>query len=810
MDETLTTAGEPQVIESANTYEGDTQTAGLAQTIDTQVQDDGSQVIETATPMDNNVTYQNVTEDTTPSFDTNKDFTQNIVQEALQTNYQNTVAQTDGQAMTQFLDHDYDYNKSEAGTYWVAGAINDVDTQMSFLNTLVREEMYDELDLQKYYYDTTMATARAYASQKKKETAYGFYRAAQEKAIAEAQLTGWYMPAEGNYMLGQYTVAQNKLEDPDSTAEEKARAQRISGTVEKWFAANQIGTRGIKCLNMMNYEENVRHNTIMGELQKEANKIAAGQAAASAAAAKLQWRLYKFQLEEYELQSGHNITQQIGMDNKNLIGHDVSEYGGFTALEGHFGTKNTSALAEALSKSTGVYSSVLGSSSQAFVNGILEANGKDTKEAYARYNNDQKLASMKAYINSEPGKKAGYISEESGAFEKTGKTVDGKELQVTTIDNKFIPGYFEDGVFTPLTEKDKKSALGDTTVQEYLNKMYGEKNIDWSGPTSVTIDGEEYSLGRPETVWNQNSYSSNSDILGWQKFYDNYSDLFAYSEKDFEGYREKIHNIQSKKGLEIDGKVYKNLKYEDGYMDTNKSNEYNIFSSSKMIDGKEQKTYYAINYKSDGEIAIHEVNEKDIKLVPSVASTLKEGEGIGNGLELFSGDTNKERVYKASWKVGYDKEKDLTYMCLQRNGKKEFYSIKGEGSSETELGNIKVVSIDSTTVEKQAKAAGFATEESDVLSKGPSTTKEAKYNTEPQETLTSDELVEKYSSSSGGGSGGSSGPIKSGIETQDTVDNRKAEYKEYVLRMKDEPNAEILPYEEWVKNRPSINDVKAV
>ena len=58
--------------------------------------------------------------------------------------------------------------RMKQGHTWVAGAINDNNTQMSFLQTLINEEMYDEMDLQKYYYDTNLATARAYAAQKKK------------------------------------------------------------------------------------------------------------------------------------------------------------------------------------------------------------------------------------------------------------------------------------------------------------------------------------------------------------------------------------------------------------------------------------------------------------------------------------------------------------------------------------------------------------------------------------------------------------------------------------------------------------------
>jgi hypothetical protein len=145
-------------------------------------------------------------------------------------------------------------------------------------------------------------------------------------------------------------------------------------------------------------------------------------------------------------------------------------------------------------------------------------------------------------------------------------------------------------------------------------------------------------------------------------------------------------------------------------------------------------------------------------------------------------------------------------MCLSKDGKKQYYTISGnvnDGTKRTELGNHKVININSSDVEKQIQSSGFKTSVE-------VNAKELKYNVTPEQVEETEKLLKEGVSSGGGGSGGSSGPVKSGIETQDTVDDRKAEYQEYVLRMKDEPNAEILPFEEWVKNRPSINDVKAV
>ena len=787
MDETLTTAGEPQVIESANTYEGDIQTAGLAQTIDTQVQGDGSQVIETATPMDNNVTYQNVTEDTTPSFDTNKDFTQNMVQDALQLNYQNTVAQTDGQAMTQFLDHDYDYNKSEAGTYWVAGAINDVDTQMSFLNTLVNEEMYDELDLQKYYYDTTMATARAYAAQKKKETAYGFYRAAQEKAIAEAQLTGWYMPAEGNYMLGQYTVAQNKLEDPEATQEEKARAQRISGTVEKWFNANQIGTRGIKCLNMMNYEENVRHNTIMGELQKEANKIAASSAGASGASTKVQMRLFKFQLEEMELALGADITSQIGLDNDNLIGHHTErDYSKFSNLQGYFGTKDKTALANLLQNNSAYYSSVLSATSKDYVNKVLEANGIDPKDHYTLYKNDQDLASIKAYLNSDAGKGSTSLNTESGAFEKTGKTVNGHEIVTTVVGNKAIAGYFEDGMWTPITDKNTIIDNKGTTIETYMNNSWGSNNVDWSGIEGVTVDGTYYSFGRGRT--NKNIISSNNlQVLGWEPAMDYNGGYNKLSD----GQKETMRKVEAGvKLIDDDGDPVKNLqlvpeKYETGGAD-----------DFLLMQGKDDNgniKYYTMH--RDGELM--KVDSSDVKEARYVKDTLKAGDQISIGA---SKNSDKSIIIKNSYVVCEKDKNGNTIMALPRSdGTVEYYTLSSKPISHYKsYTTVKQIGL----TEQQVKDLGGQPLENKVQSTNTTTTQ---YNTTPEQVENAEKILENETSGVSGG-GGSSGTMKSGIEPQNTVDNKGTNYtKTNVETLKWENSSPLHPYTETKPDEDNNN-----
>lgn len=407
---TTTQSTEPIVVESANTSAENT--AGLYQ------------VIDQATPMDSNTTYSNLPK---VEYQPNMSPTQNLINEAVQTEHAINQESNAGKAMNSFLTQGYDYDKNEAGSYWVAGAINDNNTQMSFLQTLINEEMYDEMDLQKYYYDTNLATARAYAAQKGKETAYGFYRAAQERALAEGELTGWYMPAEGRYLLGQYTVAQNTLENPDATPEEISKANRVAKAAESWFSANQITTRGIKCLAMMNYEENVRHNTVMGELQKQANDIAARGAAASGAAAQLQLRELKFQVEEMELQTGYDFSNAIGLDNDNYLGHKREDYQDLQALRGY------SSTADMLVNDPGSYAAVLGASSKEFIDQTLRQAGKSPEEAYERYQGSIGDSNLKESI-----KNNGNVLDESYLNKQTYEISVDQEMKDISKDDRHV------------------------------------------------------------------------------------------------------------------------------------------------------------------------------------------------------------------------------------------------------------------------------------------------------------------------------------------------------------------------------------
>ncbi len=231
-----------------------------------------------------------------------------------------------GNAIKDWIDTSYDYNPADTGTLWIAGAISDANTQLSFLEATLNEDMYSELDIGKYYFDQNLANARAYAKEKKLETMYGYYKAAQERALAEADLTGWYMPPEAAYMLAQWVTAEEELKRDDISDVDRARAESVVRASESWFGANNITRRGIQTLSHMYYEETVRHNReveALYDMEVELERTKANNAQKNASYSN---RMADYELREWELDSG------MDLNNDGVIGFGGSEW------EGEFGS----------------------------------------------------------------------------------------------------------------------------------------------------------------------------------------------------------------------------------------------------------------------------------------------------------------------------------------------------------------------------------------------------------------------------------------------------------------------------------------
>lgn len=550
--------------------------------------------------------------------------------------------------ISNWIRNNYNYDPTVAGTMWVAGKINDAPTQMGFLEAIVNESMYDEMDLQKYFFDQNLATARAYAAQKKFETAYGFYRAAQEKALAEGELTGWYMPAEGTYMLGQWTVADQILKDPNASDSDKKRAQAVQSSTTKWFEANNITERGIKCLNLMYLEETIRHNKENERLQEAAQEIQKKANAAANAAAKanydLQLREWQFNNDQMELQFGADLDENgvIGFQNSDY----VTEGFGFRDYETIFGTYKSQ------------YDWAINNPTQAF----MVTNRAFMKEVLGdqyntAYNSYLKGVQDDSWLKAQYDTGNGYIE---------GKNIDSiynKKLKATSSNKVTGSGDIKTDGMVKIIRTDNNGAqlwlfnddgigyqITDGTLEfidgKTVNDILQEQGLvlDKTSKPYMTYTDEK---GKTTDLYiGRQNYSSNSQVIGVKG-----KDYYPGIGKDA---IEAIKKAMTDKGF----------KYEYGLRDLD--NENSPLVMSKMEDGK--KVYYAMDpytgkYGKIGDqqdvVDVHRYSDGSYSITKADGSSLTSWQDLPKNKQEDAADTLFQSQLIGTFKDSKGKEQNI-------------------------------------------------------------------------------------------------------------------------------------------------------
>lgn len=191
---------------------------------------------------------------------------------------------------------------------WSGGQEKASDLQVMFLQAESAANMYTQDEMQRYGVETKLGIARMYAEANQKTLALEYYQDEVNKAISEANITGYYVPPEASEMFKQQELADKILNDPNATAEQKERAKNVNTNCEKYYQnlGFEKGTRkdengkvvteffGIKTLSLLTHEETVRNNKINEEIQREANQIAQSQANAT-------WKQVNIQEKQYNL-----------------------------------------------------------------------------------------------------------------------------------------------------------------------------------------------------------------------------------------------------------------------------------------------------------------------------------------------------------------------------------------------------------------------------------------------------------------------------------------------------------------------------
>ena len=147
----------------------------------------------------------------------------------------------------------YSQNQSNEKAGWTGGYVLDTERQMAYLKQTIQSQMYGQMELQKYGYDTSLAAARLAYDTNKYDLALEYYNTALSRAVSEAEITGYYVSPETSEMLNEYSIASRTLNDPNAKEEDKQRADRVLASVYEWFEANGISKQGVETLTHQDF-----------------------------------------------------------------------------------------------------------------------------------------------------------------------------------------------------------------------------------------------------------------------------------------------------------------------------------------------------------------------------------------------------------------------------------------------------------------------------------------------------------------------------------------------------------------------------
>lgn len=167
--------------------------------------------------------------------------------------------ESQGQQAQQQMDmQKYVESQSADKVGWTGGYVLDQERQMNYLKATIQAQMYGQMELQKYGYDTALASARLAYDTNRYDLALEYYNTALSRAVSEAEITGYYVSPEAREMMNEYTLASKVLNSSDSTEDEKLRADKVLQSVYAWFEDNGISRNGVETIAHQDFIHTLR------------------------------------------------------------------------------------------------------------------------------------------------------------------------------------------------------------------------------------------------------------------------------------------------------------------------------------------------------------------------------------------------------------------------------------------------------------------------------------------------------------------------------------------------------------------------
>lgn len=160
----------------------------------------------------------------------------------------------------------YSQNQSIDKVGWTGGYVLDTERQMNYLKESIKAQMYGQMELQKYGYETSLAAARLAYDTNKYDLALQYYQQAITNAVTEAAQTGIYRSPEVKEHLDNYKIATDILNG--DTEGDKEQAAKLVENIHSWFKDQGISPAGIKTLERLQIE-----STLDAQKQSQMNAM---------------------------------------------------------------------------------------------------------------------------------------------------------------------------------------------------------------------------------------------------------------------------------------------------------------------------------------------------------------------------------------------------------------------------------------------------------------------------------------------------------------------------------------------------------
>ena len=148
----------------------------------------------------------------------------------------------------------YAQNQSADKVGWTGGYVLDTERQMNYLKESIKAQMYGQMELQKYGYDTSLAAARLAYDTQKYDLALQYYQQAIQNAVTEASQTELYISPEVREHRNNYKIAADTLNDPNASQEDKEKAAKLITSINDWFKDYGISPAGVKTIARLDFE----------------------------------------------------------------------------------------------------------------------------------------------------------------------------------------------------------------------------------------------------------------------------------------------------------------------------------------------------------------------------------------------------------------------------------------------------------------------------------------------------------------------------------------------------------------------------